>query len=177
MNGEKIERIPHGPTYGGGHSNAGIVLVGFNLLATAITSETSPICFLFGAMLVLSFILFMNYRGVQIDYRRNKIRIYHSFLGLRYGRWHDLKKFESVVLYFLSSVDKVSGGRIGDANFRSKSYTIELIGKTKENKIELNEIPGYEEALEFAKKYATKLNKSFVNVIEVALKNRNKDYY
>lgn len=155
----------------------GIILVGFNLLATAITSETSSICFLFGALLVLSFILFMNYRGVQIDYKRNKIRLYHSFLGIRYGRWQDLQKFEKVVLYFLSTVDKISGGRGGDANFRSKSYTIELIGKTKEDKIELNEIPGYEEAIVFATKYAAQLNKTFVNVIEVALNNRNEEYY
>lgn len=169
------EYIKHGPTFGGRTSGIGFTAFAISFLLMAILSQT-PLFYVFVFLVLFFFIMFMNYQGVEIDYKNKKIRLYESYLGWKHGQWHDMGKFEKVVLYFLTSTTSVSFDSI-DSDFHSKSYTIELIGKTKKHKIELNEIMGYTEAMAFAKKYALKLDKPFVNVIEVALQNKNPDYY
>lgn len=174
LNHRKTESISHGPVFGGDFSNLGLLGVGISLLAAAIsTGFNYYVSIFFFALMVLFFIAFMNFKGVEIDYDRRRIRTYHNYLGIRWGLWQSLDKFDNVVFYMLSTRSNVSSANTGvDSDFHSKSYTIELIGKTKHNKIELNEIVDYNEAIEFAKEIARKLDKKFIDVIDVALRHK-----
>ena len=97
--------IKHGPTFTGFLSSLGMfVAVGFIFISifmfdlSSFSGAVVSLVCIFHVIFGIN--LFLAMRGVQIDKARNKIREYHSILGLKLGRWKYLSDYSRLILHF-----------------------------------------------------------------------------
>jgi hypothetical protein len=97
---ERRFHISQGTTFTGSLPYFGLLLI----LAGGVTmgfggSEELPVLLVAGAPLVLlGILLFLNIRGVTIDPRQHRVRIYQHLLFVKVGAWIPIERFDHVVI-------------------------------------------------------------------------------
>jgi hypothetical protein len=105
--------------------------------------------------LYLAFLV-MDIHGIEIDYENERIKDYKNILGLRVGRWEDLRSY-GVVKISLKRMD-IPTSEGSDHEFDSYFYYyIKLLNKYDNKELFLAEFEDKEEALHFAAKIADSL--------------------
>lgn len=93
-----VLRVSQGPKFG----NPGAAILFFLFMALVIIAivgfvyqeVTIALIIAILAILLLSYIL--DIQGIEVNFKKNKIRRYSSFLGFRRGKWFDLSNFEKI---------------------------------------------------------------------------------
>jgi len=151
---------------------------GVNLLNS--DSLLSAACF---AGIVLLMPIFLDYQGVEIDMKNQRIRSYRSYLGLKWGTWVSMVGLDEIELKW-ERIQYRSGGSVttmivgGKATSRqSDVFVIYLVDFLHGIRFEMADFGTYKGARSFMNKYAKTLglsrNDTYAVVKEKAMQRRN----
>ncbi|NCG29532.1 MAG: hypothetical protein GWP27_03570 [Bacteroidetes bacterium] len=125
--------LKHGPRFGGFPSSVGGVVMILCVFGAFINLSIGdiPTGIFFAVCAIFSAALFLDFRGVNIDFEKKQIRQYRSFLGFKSGRWESLEDFDKATLVWTrirgrSTASMLSGSRRGST---SPSYFVLLEGE------------------------------------------------
>jgi len=153
--------IKHGPRFEGIPSTIGMFgAIGFIIYGSFLLSTD------FSAALVMYFIalvcvfIFLDFRGVNIDFKKNRIRQYRNMLMIHHGKWETISDFNKVSLT-LEQFKTMSASSLISQSFNSKShdsYFVILEGEEGVIPFEIGEYESHSSAKKTMKWMAEKLN-------------------
>lgn len=90
----------------------------------------------------------MDLQGIEVDFKKGKIRKYRSFLGFRTGNWMDLGAFDSVRVYqHQLKMTRSRMNKLRRHKFDSEAYYyVRLVSRGLNKSISLLELPEYHRA-------------------------------
>lgn len=157
-----IETISRGPQFKGILSWIGLIIFPFALIiGVALCILTSVLAGIIVFLIaVAAFFLFLDVRGVQFDYDNKLVRRYKQYLSWRWGEWIPLDDFGAVHIvkdtFHVGRTTDRYGRRVGGSTI--STFDVVLVSKAVDaSGILLSEFEKQAEAIEFMKKYATKL--------------------
>jgi|WetSurMetagenome_2_1015567.scaffolds.fasta_scaffold00406_21 hypothetical protein len=104
---------------------------------------------------ILAFLV-LDIHGIEIDYENERIKDYRNILGLRAGKWEDLRSYGVVRVSIKRMEMPTSEG--SDHSFDSYFYYyVKLLNKYDNKEIFLAEFDDKEKAFQFAAKIADSL--------------------
>lgn len=155
------EKITQGASFGGMSSTIGFILliIGVVVLIYGINSPIAIETVFLGILISLvGIILFISIRGVLINYKENKIKVYLDILVTKIGFWRSLDEFNKVVLKFVNESQAM--------NYKSVSTTVRTISfdvvlaNHGNNELLLRSFSNYDDAKKFLVEYSVRLNKA-----------------
>ena len=159
---KSIELITFGPTFEGDFSFLGLCTFVIGLIIVFF-----PNYMIVGILLiVMGMILFLSLKGVQIDHRTKKVRLFESYLVFRTGSWKPINQFSSIILHYNNQSQTLSHKSIQNS-VRTKSFSVSLMDDQK-NKFELKELYSYGTAKKFLDEYSQSLNLPMHDIIDKA---------
>lgn len=164
---KEITSIKHGPKFGGLLSTIG-------LIASAIFAYVVYHSFeshdwlgsgLYSICSIFSFSIFLDLRGVVIDFKNHRIRQYRSFLGYKTGLWEDIKSFGEIRIewdrqHSRSATSLITGSRKSSS---SDGYFVLLKGGEGFPPFEIGEYATHKAAQKIALNLSNKLAIPFVD--------------
>ncbi|PLX11354.1 MAG: hypothetical protein C0594_03760 [Marinilabiliales bacterium] len=182
-NSGKIIQISRGPQFRNGKGAGLFVLTLFILITSIALSIGNLVNYAIPgfvlAILLLSFII--DFQGIELDKKNNKIRNYRMFLWFRYGSWVSFDSYKSIQLekdsYTTSIIDPFGfATRIGPASktFTHRHYVITAINPESNEGLVIAEIRIYEQAVSFIEKTAKEFGLPYRNVYLEKLKAAKK---
>ena len=106
-------------------------------------------------ILLISYIA--DFRGFQVDFQNQQVRVYRSYFGFKYGAWFLLADFDTIELYQDKLIERKSiYGRAGTggANDTNYFYFVSLTDTGNNRRIVVYESDSYVVSYVFAKKMA-----------------------
>ncbi len=115
--------------------------------------------------LFISFVFMMDYRGVEIDISKRRIRSYRQFLFLKWGSWFLLEEYTELRLK--AAYGRVRGAKVNSCKSYSQTYyDVVLISKNNTKNIILKEFNRYDKSLQFIEFYANVLHLPYVDDVK-----------
>lgn len=134
--------------------------IGFTIYGSwLISGDLIPALAMYFIAIVCIFI-FLDFRGVNIDFKNNRIRQYRNMLMIRYGKWETLSDFTKVSLT-LEQFKTMSASSLISQSFNSKShdsYFVILEGEEGIIPFEIGEYESHSSAKSTMKWMTEKLN-------------------
>ena len=131
--------ISHGPQFHGFVSTLGmfgaigcVIATIYYLLHLDLISE---ILSYLGFMVSLG--IFLDIRGVIIDFRERRIMEYRNFLGVKNGNWESLKNFDKIVLTYESVATVNAISRFTQSRRAKSNYSFCLVLKNTSSASEI----------------------------------------
>jgi hypothetical protein len=153
--------IKHGPRFEGMPSTIGMFgAIGFIIYGSWLISEDLASALVMYFIAIVCIFIFLDFRGVNIDFKRNRIRQYRNMLMIRHGKWETLSDFKKVSLT-LEQFKTMSASSLISQSFNSKShdsYFVILEGEEGIIPFEIGEYEAHSSAKSTMKWMADKLN-------------------
>ncbi len=143
MEKKNLIDIFRGPTFKGGLSFAGLVL----LIAGIVLLSLGYLWIMSVLFILTGLSLFINLQGTLIDFENGVVHSYMYLLAFKVGSSYDLKDYNKAdVSLFKESIKMNSRGTSGEYN--TKEYFVSLVSQTKD-KILLKSFLKKEDAFKF----------------------------
>ena len=182
LNLKEINTIKHGPKFGGLLSTAGIIA---SVIFAYVVYHSIEIHEWLGAVLyalcsIFSFSIFLDLRGVAIDFENHRIRQYRSFLGVKTGLWEDIENFGEIRIewdrqHSRSATSLITGSRKSSS---SDGYFVLIQGGEGFPPFEIGEYATHKTAQKTAINLAKKLELPLVDQykkIQIRAKQRRSE--
>jgi len=153
--------IKHGPRFEGMPSTIGMFgAIGFIIYGSWLISGDLVSALVMYFVAIVCVFIFLDFRGVNIDFKNNRIRQYRNMLMIRHGKWETLSDFNKVSLT-LEQFKTMSASSVISQSFNSKShdsYFVILEGEEGVIPFEIGEYESHSSAKSTMKWMADKLN-------------------
>ena len=114
--------IKHGPRFEGMPSTIGMFgAIGCIIYGSWLIGEDVISALVMYFIAIVCAFIFFDFRGVNIDFKRNRIRQYRNMLMIRHGKWESLSDFNKVSLT-LEQFKTMSTSSLISQSFNSKSH-------------------------------------------------------
>lgn len=183
MKNKGVITLRHGPRFSGILSTFGMIsTLGCTVgtIAVFISGDVLTALLLLAGV-IISAAVFLDFRGVVIDFDNRRVKQYHSFLGYRRGVWEPMNQFNKVTLIWGRIIGRSTASMLTGSGKRSTSdsYYVLLEGEEDVIPFEIGEYGSYKAAKSMMKQISKKCNLPFIDRYGEKLasaKKRREDY-
>jgi hypothetical protein len=173
MHDGQFVRISHGPRFSGILSTIGLfaALTCLGLTIYSINEGDIISAAAYALFTVACVAVFLDFRGVEIDFNHRKIRQYRSFLGLRTGTWESVDDFDKITLTWYRIRGLSATARISQSwnSSSSDSYFVLLETADGKNPFEIGEYASHRAAQKVMRQMAKQLSLPHVDAYQKKL--------
>lgn len=133
-----------------------VILFGYLLIILGI-GFIGALPYLDFAMIALGVYVGFQGQGAEINTHTKQIRVYTSYLGLRFGKWHSLHDFPDITVLRRKTAQRVFGMSANFVQVRKSFYSVCVLSKSHRTKIVIQNFEKEEDAFQKAKALAKAL--------------------
>jgi len=169
-----------GPQFLGGNSAYLFIVIVFLIVFAIMEFRSQDYYTSLGLFALVSFLLvfLLDYKGIEIDKRDNRVREYSIRPWGKMGKWKNLGEYRSIRLkyerYKLDRVDLDEDFDDGSAEELYGAFIVYFAGDEHADEIVLGEFPKYSEAKSFAYDVEHGLDQEFVDEFAIRLAHARK---
>lgn len=162
------EKISHKITFQGFISTCGLILTIIGIITLLLVNY-----FILSIIVsLIGLVLFLSIRGVMIDYKSMRVKVFLDILIFKIGNWHNLSEFNTMELKLFTESQTMNMVSISNT-YTTTIYEVCLQGENSCDLI-LKEFTDYTIAKTFLQKYSAKLKLNSIDSLALILEERNK---
>ncbi len=130
-----------------------VILFGYLLIVLGI-GFMGELPYLDFGMIALGVYLGFQGQGAEINMNTNQVRVYTSYLAVRFGKWHSLDNFPFITVIRRKTSERVFGMSANFVQVNKSFYSVCILSKSHYVRIVIKNVDNEENAFQEANKLA-----------------------
>jgi hypothetical protein len=137
-----------------------VILFGYLLIVLGI-GFMGELPYLDFGMIALGVYVGFQGQGAEISMFSKKIRVYNSYLGLRFGKWYNLEDFPFITVLKTKTSERVFGMSANFVQVNKAFYSVCILSKSHHTRIVIKNFEKEEDAFDKARELSESLDLTY----------------